>query len=84
MDVATEATGIVLAWSGVMFAQRRPRIEAPGLIGAARDMAQGTGLGWLKWLGRLDTYQSAIAFGGCLLALTAVLRFAARRSETSA
>lgn len=81
MDLVTIATGACLAWSGVVFAARRPQIEASGLIGTARDIAERTGLEWLEWLGRVGTWHSAMAFGGALLAVAAAIRFAERMKE---
>lgn len=75
MDLVTCAVGVALAWSGVVFASRRGAVEASGLIGTAKRLATGTGLDALVWLGRMGTWQAAIAVGGIIVAVAALLRF---------
>ena len=82
MDAATIVIGLTLTWSGLEFASRRPQIEASGLISGARELAGSTGLLWLEWLGRMGTWQSAIAFGGIILAVAALIRLLVRLQET--
>ena len=82
VDLVTVAVGVALAWSGVVFVMRRPEIEASGLIGTAKDIAASTGLEMFVWLGRMGTYQSAIAFGGAILSLAAIIRFFSRLKES--
>lgn len=84
MDLATVLAGAALAWSGWVFAGRRPQVEASGLIGTAKALAETTGIEGLVWLGRMGTWQSAIAFGGAALAVAAALRFATRIQEVRA
>ncbi|NKX45960.1 TRAP transporter small permease [Roseicyclus persicicus] len=81
MDLATAATGAMLLWSGIAFAARRPDRTASGLIGSARDLAEATGLPALEWLGRMGTWQAAIAVGGAILVVAALIRFALRLRE---
>lgn len=81
MDAVTVATGLALAWSGVVFASRRPAVEASGLIGTAKDLAAATGAEWLVWLGKMGTWQAAIAAGGAILAIAAAIRLALRLKE---
>ncbi|MCW2309410.1 TRAP transporter small permease [Rhodobium gokarnense] len=83
-DIVTMVTGAALAWSGILFAMRRPHIDASGLIGSARALADSTGLAWLEWIGHVGTWQSAIAIGGVLLALAALIRFLTRLQEIRA
>ena len=80
VDVATMAVGSVLAWSGILFALRRGGVEASGLIGTARAMAEGTGAGakWLIGLGHMGTWQAAIGIGGAMLAIAAAIRVTER------
>ena len=78
VDLVSVGIGASLFWSGVVFAGRRSQIEASGLIGAAGDLVDATGAEWLIWIGRMGTYQSAIAFGGAVLTLAALVRFATR------
>ncbi|MDH3195741.1 MAG: TRAP transporter small permease [Hyphomicrobiales bacterium] len=81
VDLATVAIGVTLAWSGVLFATRRGAVEASGLIGTAKALAQSTGAEWLVHLGRMGTWQSAMVFGGTILAIAAAIRFATRIRE---
>jgi TRAP-type C4-dicarboxylate transport system permease small subunit len=80
-DAATVAVGAALAWSGWIFATRRPQVEASGLISTAKALAENTGIAWLEAVGRMGTWQAAIAVGGAALTLAAVLRLAARLRE---
>ena len=81
MDLATAATGAALCWSGIAFASRRGMVEASGLISTAHDLAETTGIDGLVWLGRMGTWQASIAFGGILLTVAALVRFATRLRE---
>jgi TRAP-type C4-dicarboxylate transport system permease small subunit len=81
MDLVTAATGAALIWSGIAFASRRGNVEASGIISTARDLAETTGFESLIWIGRMGTWQSAIAFGGILLTIAALVRFASRLQE---
>lgn len=81
VDLATCVVGVMLAWSGVILAARRGAVEASGLIGTAKEMAAATGLDWLVWVGRMGTWQAAIAVGGGILTLSAVLSFIRRLKE---
>lgn len=80
-DAATITVGAALTWSGWVFFNRRPQIEASGLISTAKALADGTGLAWLEWLGRVGTWQAAIAVGGAALTLAAALRLTAHVME---
>jgi TRAP-type C4-dicarboxylate transport system permease small subunit len=81
MDAAACATGLAITWSGIVFASRRPQVEASGLTGTAKELAAATGVEWLVWLGRMGTWQAAIAVGGAILALAAALRLVQRLRE---
>ncbi|WP_455374109.1 TRAP transporter small permease [Limibacillus halophilus] len=81
VDLATLAVGLSLAWSGGVFAARRSQMEASGLIGTAGGLADSFGAEWLVWFGRMGTYHAAIAFGGGLLALAALVRLSMRLRE---
>ena len=81
IDLVTVGVGASLAWSGWIFATRRPQQESSGLIGAAQDIAASTGLDWLEWLGRMGTWQAAIGVGGVVLAVAALIRFLVRLQE---
>ena len=81
MDLVALVTGIGLSLSGFAFASRRPHLEASGLISTAKDLAQSLDMAWLEWLGRVGTWQSAIVFGGIILAVSAAIRFVERIQE---
>jgi TRAP-type C4-dicarboxylate transport system permease small subunit len=80
LDLVTAATGAGLLWSGVAFGLRRADRAASGLSRAAGDLADATGIAALEWLGRMGPWQMALAFGGALLTLAALTRFAERLS----
>ena len=80
-DIAIAAVGGLLVWSGIAFAGRRGDVEASGLVGTARALVESTGIDWLVWIGRMGTYQSAIAVGGGILLIAALAGFAARLVE---
>jgi len=81
VDLSTVAIGTLLAWSGFLFAARRGGLEASGLVGTARAMAEATGVEWLVGLGQMGTWQAAICFGGGVLAIAAAIRFIRRLQE---
>ncbi len=78
VDLVTLAIGASLAWSGYLFATRRGAVEASGLIGTAKAMAERTGIDWFLGLGQMGAWQAAIGFGGAILAIAAVIRLAGR------
>ena len=80
-DVITAVVGALLTWSGIVFATRRGEVEASGLIGTAKDLAAATGIDGFVALGQMGTYQYAIAVGGAILAIAAVLRLISRLGE---
>ncbi len=79
-DLLTIATGITLALAGHAFALRRGHIDSSGLKSAADGLATTFGLPVLEGVGKLGTWQYAIAIGGGMLAIAAALRFVARLS----
>ncbi len=81
VDLASMAIGATLAWSGFLFATRRGDVEASGLIGTAKALAESTGADWVVRLGQMGTWQAAIGFGGAVLAIAAAVRFATRLQE---
>lgn len=80
VDLLMVGIGGMLVWSGYGFATRRASIDSSGLIGTARGLVEATGIEALIWIGRVGTYQFAIAAGGLLLMLAAALKFAERRA----
>lgn len=81
VDLITVVIGVLLAWSGILFAMRRGSVEASSLIGGARALAEASGAGWLVHLGQMGSWQAAVGFGGAVLALAALLRLAMRLRE---
>lgn len=78
IDLVTAGAGVALVFSGIEFASRRPDRDASGITALADWLAQSTGIVALEWLGRVGPYQAAIAFGGALLAVAALVKFAER------
>ncbi len=81
VDAVTVVAGIALTWSGIVFGIRRADRDASGLTALADAIAGATGLPALEWLGRMGPWQLAIAFGGALLTIAAMIRFAERLAE---
>ncbi|OCX67358.1 C4-dicarboxylate ABC transporter substrate-binding protein [Thioclava sp. SK-1] len=78
VDVITFASGLGLAYAGHAFAMRRGSVDASGLKSTGRWLAETTGIDALVWIGKVGTWQYAIAIGGVLLAIAAVLKFIER------
>lgn len=81
VDLATLAIGLLLAWSGFIFAARRGALEASGLIGTAKALAETMAADWLLGLGQMATWQAAMGIGGVVLAIAAAIRLVARLRE---
>ncbi|MEC8795718.1 MAG: C4-dicarboxylate ABC transporter substrate-binding protein, partial [Pseudomonadota bacterium] len=60
------------------FAMRRGHLDSSGLKSAGDWLAESTGIAALEWVGKVGTWQYAIAIGGALFAVAAALRLAAR------
>jgi len=84
VDVLTLISGATLAWAGHEFAQRRGHLDASGLVKTARGLAETTGIEALAALGKVGTWQYAIAFGGAALAVAAALRLVDRLRQGEA
>ncbi|NDR55488.1 TRAP transporter small permease [Aliiruegeria sabulilitoris] len=77
-DVVTVIAGVALAWAGHAFALRRGNLDSSGLKSAGDRLAETTGLQFLEWIGKVGTWQYAIAIGGAILAVAALLRLVER------
>lgn len=77
-DVLTCVSGIALAYAGHAFALRRGSVDASGLKSLADGWAASTGIDALVWIGKIGTYQYAMAIGGVLLAVAGALKLAER------
>ncbi|MCB1761999.1 MAG: TRAP transporter small permease subunit [Gammaproteobacteria bacterium] len=83
VDAITVFTGGLLAYSGYLFAEKRGAVEASGLINSAKELRRFTGWDGLILLGQMYPYQLAIAIGGLMLAIAALLRLLNRVSESA-
>jgi TRAP-type C4-dicarboxylate transport system permease small subunit len=80
-DLLTIGTGVALSFAGHAFAMRRGHIDSSGLKSTAKSLAETTGLPALEWVGKLGTWQYAIAVGGVLLTVAATLKLIQRLSN---
>ena len=81
VDLVMVAAGVLLAWSGWLFAASRGRVDASSIREAARGLASATGIDGLAIFGKLYPYQLALAIGGVLVALAALVKFLDRLSS---
>ena len=77
-DLVVLASGVALAYAGHAFAMRRGHLDSSGLKSAGDWLAESTGIAVLEWVGKVGTWQYAIAIGGALFAVAAAVRLAAR------
>lgn len=82
VDIVMIGTGMLFTYSGYLFAMRRGGIEASGLINTAKAFKELTGLDSMILIGQMYPYQFAMAIGGVLLVIAALLRFLNRISES--
>ncbi|QDY71026.1 TRAP transporter small permease (plasmid) [Qingshengfaniella alkalisoli] len=78
VDVLTIVSGLTLAYAGHVFALRRGGLDSSGLKSTADRLANATGITALEWVGKLGTWQYAIAIGGALLAVAALFKLIER------
>ena len=83
VDVVMAGTGAMLAYSGYLFAATRGGIDASGLITTAKQLSHITDWEGLIILGQMYPYQLAIAIGGVMLTIAALLRLIDRLLETN-
>lgn len=84
VDVIMIFTGGLLAYSGYLFAEKRGGVDASGLINSAKDLRNFFGWDWLILIGKMYPYQIAIAIGGVMVAIAALLRLFNRFNESTA
>lgn len=77
-DVITILAGLALAAAGHAFALRRGNLDSSGLKSTGDWLAETTGFQALEWIGKVGTWQYAIAIGGIILAIAAFLRLIER------
>lgn len=75
VDLVMVVAGGLLAYSGWLFMLKRGDVEASGIIGPAKGLANATGLPWLEALGYMATWQFSMTLGGVILSLAAFLKF---------
>ncbi|AXS40777.1 TRAP transporter small permease subunit [Breoghania sp. L-A4] len=80
VDLLVAASSALLAWSGYLFVTKRGGLEAPGLIGRVRTLAETTGQPWIEVFGHMAFWQASMIVGGVLLMLAALSKFADRVS----
>ncbi|NIY73700.1 TRAP transporter small permease [Marivivens donghaensis] len=80
-DVITLICGLALIQAGYQFMMRRGDRDSSGLKKTADWLADSTGIVPLEWLGKVGPWQFAIALGGAMLAIAALLRLIERASE---
>jgi TRAP-type C4-dicarboxylate transport system permease small subunit len=79
-DLAVATVGAMLSYSGYLFVLRRGQVEAPGLIGRVRTLADTSGQLWIEGFGHMAFWQFAMILGGALLGVAALFKFAERLS----
>lgn len=79
-DLIVTVCGVTMAYSGVLFAATRGRIDASGLVNLSRDLHDLLGWDWLLALGKLYPWQYSMALGGGMLAIAALLKLLLRLS----
>ncbi|WP_417686725.1 TRAP transporter small permease [Roseibium sp.] len=84
VDLVTFSAGVALAISGHEFAARRGHIAASGLRSTGRWIVETTGIEWLGWIAKIGTWQYAMAIGGAMLAVAALIRLIERVSAQKA
>ncbi len=72
LDVVMVGVGFSLSYSGWLLMQKRGYVEASGIIGTAKEIAQATGFSWFKQFGLMSSWYFSFCFGGALLGLAAV------------
>ena len=83
VDLVMIVTGGLLAYSGWLFMLKRGGVEASGIIGPSKGLADTTGLPWLEALGHMAVWQFSMTLGGAILSLAALLKFIERSSTLS-
>ncbi len=83
VDLIMVANGVLLTYSGWLFAIRRGRVEASGMINLAKNLKALTGWESIIWIGYEYPYQAAMILGGVMLTIAALLKFLLRIIENA-
>ena len=81
VDLIMVVNGVLLAYSGWLFALKRGGVEASGIINLAKSLRDLTGVESMIWLGHQYPYQAAMVLGGVLLTIAALLKLLQRVTE---
>lgn len=81
IDFLVAVSGAMLAWSGYLFMLRRGGVEASGLIGRVRALADASGHDWVLVFGHLAFWQAAMVAGGVLICLAGLTKGVGRLLE---
>jgi TRAP-type C4-dicarboxylate transport system permease small subunit len=84
VDLIMVINGVLLTYSGWMFMIKRGRVESSGIINLAKGLRALTGWDGMLWIGHLYPYQAAMAIGGVLLTIAALLKLIQRCIENTA
>jgi len=84
VDLIMVINGVLLTYSGWMFVIKRGRVESSGIINLAKELKALTGWDGMIWIGHLYPYQAAMAIGGFLLTIAALLKLIQRCTENTA
>jgi TRAP-type C4-dicarboxylate transport system permease small subunit len=84
VDLIMVVNGVLLTYSGWMFAIKRGRVEASGIINLAKEVKALTGWDSMIWIGHQYPYQAAMVLGGVMLAIAALLKLLLRLTENAA
>jgi TRAP-type transport system small permease protein len=78
VDIIMVVTGVVLAYSGYLFALKRGKLEASGLINSAKSLSDMLHVDFIVSLGKMFPYQFALAIGGAMLVIASLLKLLSR------
>jgi TRAP-type C4-dicarboxylate transport system permease small subunit len=81
VDLIMVVTGVLLTYSGYLFALKRGNIESPGLVNISDEIVALTNNETFYVVGEMFPYQMAISIGGVMLAIAALLRLLNRFYE---
>jgi TRAP-type C4-dicarboxylate transport system permease small subunit len=81
VDLIMIGTGVIFAYSGYLFAEKRGGLEASGLINTAYDISESIGIESLIVWGEMYPYQFSMAIGGVMVSIAALLRLLNRAIE---
>jgi TRAP-type C4-dicarboxylate transport system permease small subunit len=81
VDLVMILSGVLLSYSGYLFAEKRGGIDSSGLVNTASELKKVTGWDSIATFGQMYPYQFAMAIGGALLAIAALLRLLNRLQE---